>query len=182
MEVWKDVVSGDGMFSDRYEVSNYGRIRSKDVSYFSSKGGKKIVRKGKIRALSNAGGYLKVSLKKNGKERTFNVHVLVSDAFNGFRNEGQEIDHIDCCKTNNNADNLRLISKKQNRLRSISGAIPYQGVWYRKKNTNRPFCASIMMDGKRVNIGSFETPELAYKAYTEALGKNYPCALEYLDR
>lgn len=178
-EIWKDVVTGDGIYKDRYQVSNLGRVRSKDVKYYSEKGNKWIVRTGKIRALSKGKNYLKLSLKVNGNERTVNVHVLVSDAFNRLRKEGEEIDHIDNDKLNNKAENLRVITRKQNTLRSVRGKVKLQGVWYRKANKNRPYCAHIMINGHRKELGAYASAEEAHQVYKEALEKHYPNGLKF---
>ena len=155
-------------------------IRSMDVEYYSEKGRKWIRRKGKTRALSMAQNYLKISLKVNGKEKTHNVHKLVSDAFNGIAQPGMEVDHIDSNKLNNRADNLRLITRKQNRLRSVWGKVKLQGVYFRKANTHRPYCSSIMINGHRIELGAFATPEEAHEAYKAALMAHYPNGLEYV--
>ncbi len=84
--------------------------------------------------------------------------------------EGLEVDHIDTDKTNNLLSNLRLVTSAQNkwnklvRKDSLSG---YKGVC---KCKNR-WRASIRINSKAINLGSFLTVELAHEAYKAAAVK-----------
>ena len=62
MEKWKAIKGYEGI----YEVSNLGRVRSKN---------------GEITPHPNSTGYLRVQLSKNGEKHRFFVHRLVADAF-----------------------------------------------------------------------------------------------------
>ena len=97
-EIWKPVKGYEGF----YEASNLGRIRSSKS--------KRILSQHMINS-----GYLSARLR-NGK-RT--VHALVALAFLGDRPQGLVVDHIDHCKTNNRADNLRYITYSENIYRSV---------------------------------------------------------------
>ena len=55
-------------------------------------------------------GYYTISI--NGKGHS--IHRLVWEAFNGEIPTNMQIDHIDCVKTNNKLNNLRLVTPKQN--------------------------------------------------------------------
>lgn len=59
-------------------------------------------------------GRLSVSLSVGGKERTFDVHTLVAEAFLGPRPVGLEINHIDGVATNNRSDNLEYCTRREN--------------------------------------------------------------------
>ena len=109
-EQWKDIRGHEGL----YQVSSLGRIKScSKVLYYSN--GKTIHRKEMIRVLSNSGsGYLTVTLSKNNKSRTYNVHSLVATAFLENPENLPYINHKDEDKTNNIIDNLEWCSESYN--------------------------------------------------------------------
>jgi hypothetical protein len=55
-----------------------------------------------------------VNLYRDGKPQHFYVHRLVAEAFIGPIPEGFEVNHKDGCKTNANADNLEIVTARQN--------------------------------------------------------------------
>lgn len=59
-------------------------------------------------------GYFAVRLSKNGKVKERMIHHLVYETFKGKRKVGMHIDHIDCVRTNNNLNNLRMVSPAVN--------------------------------------------------------------------
>jgi hypothetical protein len=107
-EVWKPVVGYEGM----YEVSNLGRVKS-------------IPRKGTIKKErflipnDNGCGYLKLSLSNYSKTTKY-IHILVAESFLNYQsNKGAiAVDHIDNNKKNNILSNLRILSHRENILRS----------------------------------------------------------------
>jgi hypothetical protein len=92
-------------------------------------------------------GYLEVSFKGN-RER---VHRVIWKMHNGEIPKGYVIDHIDGNPSNNLIDNLRCIPKgvNQNNRKNLKKAHFFKrtGKWY----------SSIRRDGKRYNLGYFET-------------------------
>jgi len=68
------------------------------------------------------------SLKPNYKgypeirasNKTIRIHRLVWETFNGEIPPDKEIDHIDCNRENNNLNNLRLVTHKENLNNSIT--------------------------------------------------------------
>lgn len=109
-EVWASVVGFEG----RYEVSNYGAVRSLDRQvqlwrHVRTYPGQML----KPRAARN--GYLRVKISDNGSHKWMAVHRLVCEAFNGPQPDGKEIvAHNDGCRTNNRAENLRWASWSEN--------------------------------------------------------------------
>lgn len=77
------------------------------------------------------------------------------------------IDHIDGDKTNNRRSNLRLVSNKlncENRKRAqVNNKLGVLGV---TKSCSR-YAATIKHHGKKIWIGTFDTPEEAHQAYLE---------------
>lgn len=76
-EIWKDIVGYEGL----YQVSNMGRVRSKE-RIFESKGTGRYKRNAQILSLGkHSKGYLTVTLFKNGKYKRFLIHRLVAKSF-----------------------------------------------------------------------------------------------------
>ena len=103
-EEWRPVAGYEG----RYEVSNFGRVRS----FLTMGNCRKVgVEYGHLlTAKKNNRGYLRVSLRKDGHTKDFSIHRLVAAAFIGEIPQGMVVNHIDGCKTNNRRSNLEVVS------------------------------------------------------------------------
>ena len=89
-EIWKDVVG----YEDYYQVSNFGKVCSKDRTTLH-KDEKKVSYNGiMLTACNDTHGYLFVTLSVNGKSRKVKVHRLVAIAFIPNLKNKPEIDHI----------------------------------------------------------------------------------------
>tara|TARA_R110002020_G_scaffold155071_1_gene335883 strand:+ start:318 stop:851 length:534 start_codon:yes stop_codon:yes gene_type:complete len=130
MEIWKDIAG----IEEYYQASNLGNIRSKDrvVSKYSALCNKKVKQKYKGRLLSckpNSNGYVYVhlSISKN----KFNLHVArgVLLAFAGHPpSEDMECCHNDGNPSNNNIENLRWDTHKENNRDRIRHGTYSRGV------------------------------------------------------
>jgi hypothetical protein len=110
IEFWKDIPGYEG----RYQVSNFGRIKSLDFSVVRSNG-RIYTNKSRVQKPSkDNSGYLRCAFIKNSKLVTYKVHRLVADAFCKKPNEKVEVNHIDGNKLNNNSDNLEWVSRSEN--------------------------------------------------------------------
>ena|SRR6056297_2256714 len=99
-EVWKRIPFAE----KRYEVSNYGRVKS----YCYNK------EEGKILSPGITKGFYTVTFKTNGKKKTFLVHKLVAMAFVPKDNENQTIAiHLDWNKRNNYFKNLKWVTRDE---------------------------------------------------------------------
>lgn len=101
MELW---VKAKG-FPD-YEVSSEGRVRN-------SKTGRIL----KTQTATN--GYENLTLRKDNKQYTRNVHRLVADSFYDGDHEGRDVNHIDGDKKNNFVGNLEFCSRKENTIHAF---------------------------------------------------------------
>jgi hypothetical protein len=100
-EIWKPVAGYEGL----YLVSSHGRVFSQ-ARIVAHKSGQAL-RKPKILNQSiTSRGYPCVGLRKNGKTKTYSVHRLVCEAFNGPPGEGDQCRHLDGSTSNNKALNL----------------------------------------------------------------------------
>ena len=92
-------------YDKKYIVSNYGQV----ISFQRN-------RTRIMKPCLDSSRYKSVNLRKNGKPKNINVHILIGNAFVGKRINGLSFDHIDRVRTNNRADNLRLATKSEQEI------------------------------------------------------------------
>ena len=104
-EEWRPVVG----YEDLYEVSSYGRVKTKDRNSVGKKR-----KAGIVKTFTNKQGYYKVNLWRNRKLQTSNVHRVVAEAFLPNPNNLSDVNHKDETHTNNCVDNLEWCSHSYN--------------------------------------------------------------------
>lgn len=137
MTEWKNIAEYDGI----YQVSNNGQIRNSKGLVMSQK--------------SSKDGYIRISLRKNGKYKSEYVHILVANAFvEKPCGENLEVNHIDGNKANNNAVNLEWVTKSENAKHAIKTGLrkpsPMMGITG-AKNPNSKEILQYSLDGKYLN-------------------------------
>jgi hypothetical protein len=91
----------------RYEISEYGDVRSKDMQV-KAKSGAVAIRKGRVLApVRKNNGYLCVTLTDGVNRPQISIHRLVARAFIGECPIGLHVLHGDGDKANNHFTNLR---------------------------------------------------------------------------
>lgn len=104
MEIWKDVVGYEG----HYEVSNLGQVRriGKGLAVISGR---------ILKPRYTYDGYVKVKLCVHQKAKLKLVHILVLEAFKGFRPEPHmQCNHINGVRDDNRPENLDWVTPSQN--------------------------------------------------------------------
>lgn len=173
-EEWRPVVG----YEDDYEVSNLGRVRSKDMEVWNGK--VYYIKKGKILSPGKGGtGYYTCSLRGKTKK----VCVMVAEAFLFKPNANYVVNHIDGNKLNDNVGNLEYISSGQNNkhalvsgLRHPSSKISYDDmveISFRIKYCNES-CTSIynsIKDRIPVTLGAIKNikQRKRYLKYTDSV-------------
>lgn len=109
IEEWKPVVNYNGIFRNKYSISNFGEVKNN---------------KGEIiKPYTNEYGYDFLILHNCFVSHNIKIHQLVTEAFLGKKPKGYDVDHIDGNKHNNRVDNLRYISHKANVKKSCDKPI-----------------------------------------------------------
>lgn len=170
MEVWKDISN----YEDKYQVSNYGNVKSLDRVTESSNG-KMIPIKGVLlNKYSCKRGYYNVYLyESRDKRKFFGVHQLVAMAFLDHIPCGHDIvvDHKDENKINNHLQNLRLTTNRINCSRGKKNKTSrFTGVHYSKERSK--WVAQIRINGRTIPLGRFKCELAASKAYQDKLNEH----------
>ena len=128
MELWRDIRN----WEKYYEVSNFGRVRSKPRRYWRrdyrfKEGGCYVSLRPIIMKPFLWEGYERINLRRRKKCKNCRIHRLVWEAFNASIPEGYHIDHIDNSRSNNKLENLQVLSPKEHNIETIKRIIkgPY---------------------------------------------------------
>lgn len=120
-EIWKPAYG----WEDRYEVSNFGNVRSKDwkVTTRRTVKGKfqefSWISKGKVLKKNSIEGYPSVSLTRDGVSENVLIHMLVARTFLPNPNNYTVVNHIDTNKTNNHVSNLEWCTYEYNNIHAV---------------------------------------------------------------
>lgn len=110
MEIWKDIVG----FESSHQISNMGRIRTKDRYAKVCGNGKRLVKGRILKPVRCKNGYLEAQLNFQGKRTVFLLHRLVAMYFVANPHGLPEVNHKDENISNNEADNLEWCTSKYN--------------------------------------------------------------------
>lgn len=158
-EIWKDVIGYEG----RYQVSNFGTVRSLDrISYSGRKLKGKIIYHG-----THPEGYKTVNLCSNGICKTIRVHRLVAQAFIPNPNNLPQVNHINEVKSDNRVENLEWITNRGNVNHSANkkSTSKYPGVFW--ENYSNKWRVKCRFNGINHSLGRYSDELEAAKAYQD---------------
>ena len=161
-EIFKTVKGYEGL----YEVSDLGRVKSLARKSLIGRNLQEKIMKIPL----NPRGYPSISLSKDGKVKLRTIHQLVAEAFLGHEPNGMKliVNHIDFDKTNNNANNLEIVTQRKNtNKKHLKSSSEYTGVHLHKASNK--WGARIHINGKYKHLGLFKCELKAAEAYNLAL-------------
>jgi hypothetical protein len=147
--MFKDIIS----FENRYEISNKGIVRNKKT--------RKILKPSK-----DGSGYLRIGLCRKGVVKYFSVHRLVLESFVGPCPFGKESCHNDGNIYNNDINNLRWDTHKNNNRDKIKHGTVYRPDYSIIKHPNAKVNKSQVIEIKKLLIEG----KLTQKEISEKLG------------
>ncbi len=106
-EKWESIISYDGI----YEISNFGRVKS--LSRYDSAG--RWIKERILKQTLSVVQQPTVKLSESNNKKTFNIPILVANAFLRDRNVGEVIRHINGIKTDNRVTNLEIVSHSESK-------------------------------------------------------------------
>lgn len=128
---------------------------------------KSSAKQGDIAGSLNAKGYLRISINKKSHRNQRLAYFYMNERW-----PLGDVDHINGVKTDNRWANLREVTKSQNnqnRPKQSNNSSGYKGVSY-KKSLDK-WRAKIGVNKRVIELGFFDTKEMAYLAYCDAAKK-----------
>ena len=100
-------------YEDYYQISNYGRVKSKERYSSCCYEKQRLLKEKIIFPSEDKNGYLRIMLSKEKNKKKFYIHELVAQAFLNNYEKGKIIHHIDYDKQNNYYKNLYICTRKE---------------------------------------------------------------------
>ena len=153
IEIWKDIEGYEGL----YQISSFGRVKS-------------FVYKEKILkpTTGRTDGYVRISLHKDRRIRTYTIHRLVACAFIPPIADKPYINHIDGNKQNNYVGNLEWCTASENQFHAVERGL--SSINHPKKSK-----AVDMFSRDGELIATFPSLAEAHRQTTVAISNIYQC-------
>lgn len=116
-EVWREIPFGDG----RFQISNLGRVKSKQRMVKSSYGAQRTAKERILKTHLLNIGYYGVSICIDKITKVYQIHSLLMRSFvdEDYLKKGLVVNHKDGNKLNNSLDNLEVVTYKENSKHAI---------------------------------------------------------------
>lgn len=134
-EIWKPISGYRGY----YEVSNLGRVRSvtrriERINPLKPNQKNLYTYKGKLIPFwITKKGYCRCTLNIDGVKKNHLVHQLVARTFIENPKNKEQVNHINCVKTDNRIENLEWVTNYENYIHSVENGLQY----YQKLNESK---------------------------------------------
>lgn len=154
VEEWKPIENYEGL----YEVSSFGRVKSLSKKWVSGRGAIRN-KPDTIMVQVITKGYLRLTLKSNGSQKSFIVNRLVGIHFWDNPDNLPETNHLDGIKTNNFYKNLVWSTKSDNIIHAFETGlkIPLKG----EKHPNSKFKDEDIREIRRLHEAGKNHREIA---------------------
>lgn len=106
-ELWKGLIYNNIDYSDKYLISNHGRVKNIKTGYIRNF------------ILYKGASYYHMNILSNGKNVTIRIHRAVAQNFIPNPNNLPTVNHKDGDKLNNHVDNLEWVTYKENNIHAV---------------------------------------------------------------
>lgn len=173
--MWKDIKDFEGL----YQISDRGEVKSLSRSVKGPYGSVHTLKE-KLLKPWDAGGYNRVTLRKDGRESFVAVHRLVATAFIDNPNHLRVVNHKNGNKKDNRVENLEWCTDTENQLHSFKLGLSKP----RRKVTDEEVIDILTQKFKGMRAS------VVYEKYRQKLarpsfysiweGRNYPQLYDYV--
>lgn len=116
-EIWKDIKK-----YPNYQISNFGRVKSKE-RYTRQRNGINLRKEKLLKQLTDSKGYLYVRLYNDNGFKNIKVHRLVAISFLENFNKLPQVNHKNGIKTDNKVENLEWCTNLENQRHAIKNGL-----------------------------------------------------------
>lgn len=125
MEVWKEIKELDC----NYQISNLGNVRGKERKVPSTiqKCGYRVVTAKVKKPQDNGRGYKQLYVQVLNVRKMLYIHRLVATYFINNTENKEEVNHINCIKSDNRVENLEWCTKNENMKHASDSGVMVRG-------------------------------------------------------
>lgn len=146
-ETWMPMPSYNG----QYEISNMGRVKSLDRVVIKKSGENASIAGRILKQYKRQSGYLKISVSKDGKRKTFDVHRLVGVVYIDNPENKKEINHKKGNKLDNRASSLEWKTPSENAQHKWDNGLQ-KPFWKDKKGRENPNSKTVLQFDSKMKL------------------------------